>query len=493
MTSASRVVEGRFAVDTDGLRDQMKAREPWRLVQELVSNAFDEPTCTKVEVKVRFYGGALNNCTVSVKDDGQGFERIQDIYTLFGYSKKTQDVGQRGRFNLGEKQFFAVCTEGYIETAGRRITFKEDKRIDEVRETKGTLIAADLPFTENQTKEIIKMLGRVIVPENKVMLLNGEEVRHRTSLRGFPDVLPTLIPSKSNPRVLTEVDRETQIALYDVAEGEKSWLYEMGIPVQAINTLWHVDVGQKVPLSPNRDTVRESYLKTLYASLLNHALHLIPGEKMGNDFVTIGLRGATAEVAKSVLSTRFESDNIYLKGRDHRANEQALESGALIGERVFDFETKQHLLDLGVVDYSSDVFPTTLAASKRIYDLTNEMSWFAKVVKVIARDTIEKDISVIFVDSPESSSVAQYGSSTMTFNVGHSSVGKSWFEKWTAENLGTVIHELAHDKEIANGFAHLEMSFVREIERIAGEIAIKGLSHYLKVAEVPQKFWAEQI
>jgi hypothetical protein len=41
------------------------------------------------------------------------------------------------------------------------------------------------------------------------------------------------------------------------------------IPVVKINAKYHVSVGQKVPLSIDRDNVTPAYLKAIYVELLN--------------------------------------------------------------------------------------------------------------------------------------------------------------------------------------------------------------------------------
>lgn len=118
-------------------------------------------------------------------------------------------------------------------------------------------------------------------------------------------------------------------------------------------------------------------------------------------------------------------------------------------------------------------------------ELTPEMGTFAKVVKRIASETIGRNINVRFVSAPDADDIANYQpeAHVMTFNVGR--VGEHWFENWTSENLGTVIHELAHDKvPKAEWISHFTHEFVDEIERIAGIVALRGLGHFLVLARV---------
>lgn len=101
-TQGTEITQGRFAVDSEGFRDQQRSREPFRLVQELVANGFDEDTTTRVDAHVSF-DEKKGRLIVKVIDDGDGFERVQDVYTLFSASSRLKDPTKRGRFGLGER------------------------------------------------------------------------------------------------------------------------------------------------------------------------------------------------------------------------------------------------------------------------------------------------------------------------------------------------------------------------------------------------------
>ena len=469
----------RFDVDTAGFRDQQKGREPFRIIQEIFANSFDEKTAKNISASIFYSTGSKKLLYVHVTDDGDGFKRIQDVYTLFGRSEKIENPEQRGRWNLGEKQFFALAEKATIETSGKHIEFSEDTRTEVDKKTTGTMIEAWFRFETNCLDEIMRKLNLLIVPQDKHLVINGKTISTKKPIRRFSAVLTTLQPSKSDPRVLIHTNRTTTIAAYEPSS--EAWLFEMGIPIQPIECLWSLDVQQKVPLSPNRDTVSDQYLKKLYSEVVNNMHNLIPKEEAGKNFVTLGLGGATAASAKDILSKRFDSNSVVLRSADYRANEAAMEDGAfVVPDGVFDTDTRKHLKEVGVANYAAELYKTEFVAAKPV-SVAPEMQCFARFVNEIAIDTIARQVECVFI-SAESDTVAQYSraSGTMTFNVGHKNVrGPRWFVIPTVENLGTVIHELSHhDSESGNGLSHLTTDFVYEQERIAATIALKGAQYY---------------
>lgn len=466
-----------FEVDAQGFRDQQAGRNPARLVAELIANSFDEDTAKNVEVTIKPVG--VDTTWICVADDGKGFRRHSDIYTLFAYSDKVNKPDKRGRFNLGEKQFIASCKKAFVYTGGIVYTFKNGKRTVGKTMVTGTKIEGWMTMTRRQTENLIDRIRRIIPPQGKKLLINGSAYSWHEPVKTFQVTLPTVLATGKNA-TLSKTRRKCTVELYDVVNGGKGWLYEMGIPVQGIDCPWHVNVLQKIPLSPNRDTVRDSYLDEIYAAVLNEMHEDIPEEKAGNVFVTRGLKNATKEAAQDILTKQYGTDNIYLESGDSRSNESAMEHGAVIGKGILDGDTRKHLQDLGIVEYAAEAFPVdwTMAAP---VELTPKMLAFAKVVKAMARDTINRNVNIDFVSAPESSDLATYGRSggvgTLTFNVAH--LHKDFFDGWSPRAIAITIHELAHDKPHEH-IAHLSMDYVREIERIAGIVAFKGLDYYVE-------------
>lgn len=471
------ISQNRFEVDHIGLKLQMKSVSPFRVVQELIANSFDEDTVKVINVSVKF---ERPYTVIIVEDDGVGFKDVADVFTMYKYSEKRKNTEKRGRFNLGEKQFFSLAEDGYVETGNHRISFKDSNRISETVETpfKGTKVFARIDWSSNIVRDILVNLHRLIVPEDKELFVNDTEVKHKVPVKKFVTQLWTLIEDHDT-KIAKRVKKTTNVELFRVEDGE-AWLYEMGIPVVKLiqNIDWHVNIMQKIPLSTSRNSVTESYLKDLYGSILNNAVELINEDDAGARWISTAMASATEQTAKSILVKQYGTDKIMIPSTtDYRANEQAIESGVeLVKLNTLDRDTKNHLKEIGVLKYASDEFKTNFAQADNV-EPNEKMIKFAEVVKLMAKDVIKKNIGVSFLSLKGSGTLADYGQNHMRFNVGV--LGKSFFNQFSPEAIGLIIHELAHDKHSHDdGIAHLSHDYLHEMQRIAGLVGKVGISHW---------------
>ena len=218
-----------FEVSRDGLRAQITSKPNWFLnvTKEIVANYFDKDSAQTADLNLEFKD---DKAIFQYQDDGKGFERWSDIYTLFAPSTRIKDRKKRGRFNLGEKYFFATSDHAWIRTSGIRINFNENGTRSKKDETgDGTTIYAVFSRTEKQMNYVISMLeSRIIVPNNKLLAVNSQAVQHREIIKAFEDKLLTVEERKINPGLTHEVLRSTRIEIFDKLESEKTgWLYEL--------------------------------------------------------------------------------------------------------------------------------------------------------------------------------------------------------------------------------------------------------------------------
>ncbi len=485
MMAKQEQVGRRFEVDATGFKNEQVAREPFRLVQEIISDGFDEDSASKLSILIG-YNSRKKVVTVNYRDDGIGFKRISDAWTLHGYSERIKDPRKRGRFNLGLKYFFAAVVVGHVVSSGKRVDFlRGDRRTVESCSGDGTTIYGELVFGISHLDEIIRQLNRIIVPKDKTLTVNGTEIPHKTAIRSFETTLQTEVASEANPRMRARYDRKTSIGLYPVEQGKKAFLYELGVPVQHIKCMWNIDVGQKIPQNPNRDTVSTAYLEKLFAAILNNCYDLIPAEKAGSNWISSSLFESSQDAAKDIVRKMYGTDKIYFESKDnYRANERACEAGGrLIPLGLLDGDTRRHLEEIHVVEYASKVFKTDLADSAPV-EPTSKMLQFAEVVKRIAKDTLCHEISVGFFSSPDATELANYAREMrhLAFNV--AILGGQFFDSFSPKGVAIIIHELAHDKEHTENFAHLSASFVDEVCRIAGIISVKGIEYYGGITEL---------
>ena len=129
-----------------------------------------------------------------------------------------------------------------------------------------------MPWSINDAETLRQRLGLIRPPERSALRINGRKVTHPAPVKVHETTLDTVIQhAPGEPMRRTRRKTRSEI-LPPASPGGKGWLYEMGLPVQEIDTPYDVNVLQKIPLNPNPDTVRESYLQDIYSELLN-AMH----------------------------------------------------------------------------------------------------------------------------------------------------------------------------------------------------------------------------
>ena len=81
--------------------------------------------------------------------------------------------------------------------------------------------------------------------------------------------------------------RRTAIHLVRTRPGETATIYEMGIPVAALewSVPFHCDIQQRVPMNPNRDAVASGYPLKLHVACLPTLLEQMDEETIKHDWV----------------------------------------------------------------------------------------------------------------------------------------------------------------------------------------------------------------
>ena len=478
-----------FEVDPKGFRIQCLEIGVPRLVAELISNVFDLKEAKNCWVNIEQHGEIIH---VTVKDDGDGFKDKNEIFIIFGDSDKRDNPELRGRFNYAEKQFVVLCEEAHFRTGNWHIAFKGAKRIEKRHDKKfeGTEIFGRIRDSTTSKEKILEYLYRIAVPAGKTLTINGTVKPTTPIVKKFRTKLPTPIAKKGYNK-LREVIRETEIYLYELQDfyktdgsAEPAWLYEMGIPICKLddNIRWHVDVQQKVPQVPERNVIKTpAYLKAIYTAVAENCLDIITEDDASETWVSDALEKTTAETSTTLMEKRYGTDKIAIEGTDTEANERALRAGyKLIGGGELNRDIKSNLKTNNLIDYASNQFGTSGWETAKAVEETPAMTFFAKICKAVAKETIRKDITVSFVTTKHTDEGATYGNRHLQFNVRNCG-GKKHFENTRSENLlGLLIHELAHDRLGNNdGFAHLSHDYLREQEKVAGKCFSKGIDYFI--------------
>ncbi len=480
-----------FEVSREGLRQLQAGRKPWQLAKELVSNAFDEESVSKVDVELYMedetnYPPGEMQAVFIVEDDGDGFVNIKDAYTLYGWTRKRSDPKVRGRFNLGEKEIVALASHAEIQTTSGWVEWHGDERTqgDEGR-ANGTIVSLHLPWTQEDLDKTVAKLKQLIPPEDKTYLVNNEEILHRDVLYKFEAQLATVL-LKGNQ--LAPTARKTEVHIYDVREGEVASLLEMGIPVQDIDTPWHLDVQQKIPLSPHRNAVTPGYLQDVYAEALNLLAKYMTEEQASASWVdTAMVDKRCTDYAVATITKKRYPDTVFWSP-DKLANETARDKGFnVLHSRGIDKEVLARLKGAGM-ETTHERFGVEWADDREDAEPTFEVIKATPVMRQMERFIQSLGVELLGF-SPEVSFqrvknarnldwCASWGNGTLNFYVNR--LKDDFFETLGAEQISIVLHEFAHHGTSPIDEPH-DVHYRDRLEDLAGKTVVAAL-------EMPELF-----
>ncbi len=466
--------KARFEVDTQGMRELQAGREPWQLVKELVSNAWDEDSR---HCFVGLLPAGNNRTNLIVSDDGPGFANLADAWTLMAHTTKRLDPTVRGRFNIGEKEILSVAIKATITTGKRRVTFPEKGgRVVGTIKTpvKGAVIECTLPWGRQTAETAATMLRRLLTPEHIEYRVNGEQVAYRKPQQTITATLETVIQaSQGDP--LRRTRRLTTIELHSAQQGV---LYEMGIPVQDIECPYLVNVMQKVPMPPNRDVVRDAYLQDIYTAVLNATAGDLHDDQASTTWVRQAVedKDIAHEAVQAVMDKRY-GDKVALWSSDHRSNEAAQHAGyEIVHPRTLSPTERASMEQVGL-QHTSDIFPTSYGDAEAVpcKDWTPGMVAVEAYAKRLFLSLCCQALVVSFVRMKNNRNAAWFSPGSLTFNL--SVNGPRWFETIRPETTSLLLHEYGH----TDGHGH-DAAHHLKVEALAGKAVHLAL-------ERPEIFW----
>lgn len=463
-----------FEICVKGFRSLMVAKPKWHFVRELISNSFDEVSVKNVEIKLIKEPRYI---TIICTDDGDGFERLSDAFTLFAHTKKRSDASVRGRFNMGEKELASISKFMSIETTTGKVVFKDGKRFNhpKTKLDNGTIVTAKIGGSKADLVEILKTINHFKTPFNKnlhVMLEDNQKdyshefyVNHMDADWSVIEKLETtLFDEKNGGMRPTKRNTEVQIfktnhhrlgfkdehCMYDLKNSEEtSYLLELGIPVQEIECNYSVNVNQKIPLNANRDSVKDSYLRDIYALVLNATHTDLDESDVSDAWVRMASDDdlVSDEAFESVKTKRYGEKAVFWSS-DMNANEDAMSRGYKIihGKEVSQGE-RDRLRGIGMVS-SSIKFKRPVGNAKRIpkMDYTDNMYEFRSVLQDICKVLNIGEPRLAYIDFPEGGMLASYERSghVISINMAKSFWMKGKFDPRGEKFIDVLMHELAH-------------------------------------------------
>jgi hypothetical protein len=457
------------------MRELQAGREPWQLLKELVSNAWDE----KITIcEVDIIPLERSHVRITVYDDGKGFKDIAHAWTAFAHTGKRSDPRVRGRFNLGDKELISVAIEAVICTSGQRISFPENGgRFVEPFPCKGTEVRATMPWSRKDVEETVEALIRLLPPKGVKYTVNGQDVPYRKPEKTIEWTLETQIADSIPGSPLRKTYRKTEIQIIRDSQGV---LCEMGVPVQSLDCPYIVDVQQKIPMPPNRDVVRDSYLKTVYAAVLTAMVDdLEYDSNNGKTWVRMAVCDDSVpdEVVKKVLAARY-GDKVMLWSNDMKANEKASQEGfEVINSRSLDPEERKAFERVGLV-HTSERFATPGSIDGPQEDYVEEKDWtpgmirLAEFSKMIAKPLVGQDINVR-VYRFLTGAAADYNPCDHTLRFNLIRLGHAFFNEEIGEGqIGLIAHEISHEEGNWPNWKYLQYFQV-----ICGKAVMLALKH----------------
>ena len=465
-----------FEVSKEGLKELQLGKPKHFVARELIQNAWDEET--KNCVFDTWWSRGL--CIICVSDDSpEGFKDLRDAFTLFSSTSKRKDPSKRGRFNIGEKQAFAICESATITTTKGTIIFDQSGRTQNNEKTKkGSSIEVRIKMTEDEFDEMIGMVKSYLTPRNIEFWVNGEQIHYRKPFKIITASLPTEIERN---KILKRVQRQTKIHILK-SRTETRRLYEMGIPITEIDCEFDIDVQQKIPLSIDRDTVPQSYLSSLFAEVLNRTFEDIDSEDSSQVWIrqATGDKRIKAEAIKEVIKKRFGEKVVVANPFDKSSIDDAISDGyKVITGNELSKEEWENVRKADAVPSSSELFGKSFVGSTPVKP-TPAMLRVSELTKKIAKRCLGISVNVHFREW-EGSTGAQYGDKTVTFNV--RSLGIKFFQEPVSKHvLDLIIHELAHEKG-----RHTEKIYHETLTKIAGELIMTALEEPEFFGEVTER------
>ena len=457
-----------FEVDREGLKALQAGKPKTFIINELVQNAFDEKiTYCKININLKSKG----IIKVSIEDDSpEGFKDITHAYTLFADTYKRRDPSKRGRFNLGEKQVLSICNNAIVSTTKGTIAFDDTGRAELSDKRKfGSKIIIEFNGRKKELNELINHATKLLPPENITYTVNGIVIPSKPVFKTFEATLDTEVLKND---VMTLRTRKTKINLIET--DSDTYIYEMGIPIMKIDTPWHIDIQQKIPLAVDRQTVQNYFIQDVYAETLNNTYQDITQEQASEVWVRTAMKDkrVVKDAVKYILNLRFGDKLLVGNSFDPNANDEATANGYnVISGNIMSKDEWNTIRNFGLIKSTSDMFGHQgLREAKKLKDITTEQKAFSNFAKKVAKEFLHVNIDVIFVSCKGVTTIADYGNRTLRFNVGHPHLHNGFFDKLTYENIDLLLHELGHEEG-----NHTEHNYHKCITEMAGKLVMKAI------------------
>ncbi len=461
MSRDERVEQRWFEVADEGWRRLSASRPLGRLLLEAIQNAFDE--------RAQSVAVDLTPSRVEIVDDaGAGIPDERLVYTIF-LSDKPDDPTRRGRMGRGLKELIAGMDEALVETVGTTVEFTDAGRSSASNDrAAGTRIVLQRAFGAPELAAAKDLLKLCIPPKGTRLTIDGKATRRPRSVITLSSVaLETVVIQDGVERAAIG---HTNVAVYTPRRGERPHLFEMGLPIEAWNVPWHVDIAQRVPLGEGRDSVPDRYKLALKAALLEAMIHnYLDRHDLRGDWVheVVAAWPLSSALLDAYVSRVFPRGSVL--GGTRRANDRARQLGA----HIIETSAISHgaYVSLARVLETSDDYVRRRSSEFGGEDVAPDEAQrrFADGVRWLARAVAGRVVRVrFFARDPGDAglledAVTDVDHKEISFNVRSPLRFDDILDPAT---LGVVLHELAHLETPEH-----DHRFIDRLQHLAGKTA----------------------
>lgn len=450
---------GWFEVDKQGLAKILERKGKEFALLELIQNAWDEPGVSRVVASLEYRG--RNRAMLTVEDDApDGFKDLSHAFTLFAESAKKTNPEQRGRFNLGEKLVLALCDEVTIHTTQGGLRFEgKHRHALRAKRTVGSRIECLIRMTEEECRHVEGEVKKLIPSKSIITIFNGIQLPNRVPVDEFTASLRTEVAGEEE--VLKRAERQTTISLYELKDGERATLYEMGIPVVETGDKWHYDIGQKIPLTLDRENVLPAFLAQVRLTVFNRTHARLGKDDVNSEWAEAAISSpdCAAEAVESYLKTRFGEKRVSFDPSDTEANKLAMSKGyTVVHGGMMSAAAWKNARNAGAIAPAGQITPGPKVwtgednpNAATFTDWIPEANWTSGMREVagfacrMAEKLLGRTITVKFCATPHHLGGASYGpSGDLVFNKLR--LGGDWFERGISDDVvQLLIHEFGHE------------------------------------------------
>ena len=483
-----------FSVDLKGLSNLLPQDGLSWIVNELVQNAWDQDV-QQVQLELDKMSNTRNRIRIAVEDDDPvGFINLAHSFTLFAQSYKLGNAEKRGRFNLGEKLViaYAIASGGSVKiesTKGGFLFNKDGRKAIRKKRDAGSRVEVVFRATQSQYDELVTHIGTLIPPQDHTNFVEVEDSIVTTltkpnlvkSVTGVN--LPTMLANDEGQ--LRRTRRNTTVDIYEVADGDTPYLYEMGIPVVPSETPYHIDVQQKIPLNMQRDNVTPAYFKAIATTVLNATADLLTKEMTNQTWVKEAMEDKDVEAAsvEAVLDTKYGTNRVVhdpnhpessavavakgftvvYGGNESRSTWENIRTHQPITSAAIKFDTTNN------VEFDKDGKDVSLPRDQWSMGMVKLAEFCEKTHMAM----FGKALLVSYFNDPRGYA-ACYGkgllAATLTFN--YRRIGKDKCTHWQTDHLeyfmDLIIHEFAH----RFGDSHFSEEYWRGATKVGAKMAL---------------------